>query len=283
MLDEELSSATRVQSASGRQYHIGLAPGEVASNILMVGDPARAKKVATLLDNPGPAVQSREYLSYRGQYQGLDITVLAHGISAENMEIAVIELCQCVERPTMIRCGSSGGLQPHLSVGDLVISRGCVRLESTSTTFVDPGYPALADHEVICALLAASETEDHQQRNVHLGISASAGGFYGAQGRHIPPFTPRNPQIRESLTSQGVLNLEMESSCLLTLASLAKCRAGAICAVFANRSADTFISPDQADQAEQAMLKITLNAFVRLKQMDQERGAKEYWHPDCSG
>lgn len=280
MLDEKLSSATRVQSASGRQYHIGLAPGEVASNILLVGDPARAKKVAALLDSPGQPVQSREYISYRGSYRGVDISVLAHGISAENMEIAVIELCQCVERPTMIRCGSSGGLQPQLSVGDLVISRGCVRLESTSTTFVDPGYPALADHEVICALLSASEALT-TQRKVYLGISASAGGFYGAQGRHIPPFTPRNPKIQESLVGQGVLNLEMESSCLLTLASLAQCRAGAICAVFANRSSDTFITPEDADAAEQAMLKITLEAFVRLQKMDEQRGERAHWHPDC--
>lgn len=269
MIVDELTSATHVKSASGRQYHIGLGPGEVAKNILMVGDPARAQKATALLEDVQPAVSSREFLSYRGRFQGLDLTVFAHGISAENMEISVIELCQCVERPNFIRCGSSGGLLPSVKLGDLVIAKGCVRREQTSASYVEMGYPALSDHEMICALLEAAKQEGDRQ--VHLGISASAGGFYAAQGRSIPPFFSNTPDADETLARQGVMNLEMESSCLLTLASLAQCRAASICAIFAERYADRFIGPEQGAQAEMAMLKIALSAFEILGRMDQEK------------
>lgn len=277
MIVDELTSATKVQSASGRQYHIGLAPGQVAKNILMVGDPARAKKAASYLQDVQAPVQSREFLSYRGTYQGQDLTIFAHGISAENMEIAVIELCQCVERPNLIRAGSSGALVPGVKLGDLVVARGCVRRETTSAQYVEMGYPALSDHEMICALLQAAQ-EKKDARALHLGMSASAGGFYAAQGRSIPPFHTNTPNAAEDLARQGVLNLEMESSCLLTLASLAGCRAASICAVFAERYADRFIDPKSGAAAEAAMIEISLQAFVALAKIDARKGSSPYFH-----
>lgn len=279
MIVDELTSATQVKSASGRQYHIGLGPGQVAPNILMVGDPARAQKVVALMQDVQGPVQSREFVSYRGRYRGLDTTVFAHGISAENMEIAVIELCQCVERPNFIRCGSSGGLLPELALGDLVIARGCVRREQTSAHYVEMGYPALSDHELLCALLEAASHKKHRDaRKVHVGMSASAGGFYAAQGRSIPPFLSNTPNADQELARQGVMNLEMESSCLLTLASLAQCRAASICTIFAQRHADKFIGPEQGAAAEQAMIRIALEAFVILERLDQAKGDAPYWH-----
>lgn len=279
MIVDELTSATQVQSASGRQYHIGLAPGQVAPNILLVGDPKRAAKVAARLEQCQAPVQSREFLSYRGQYRGIDITVFAHGISAENMEIAVIELCQCIERPNFIRCGSSGALLPEVKLGDLVIARGCVRREQTSSHYVEMGYPALSDHELVCALLEASQASaSKDRRNIHLGMSASAGGFYAAQGRSIPPFMSRTPDADQELARQGVLNLEMESSCLLTLASLAKCRAASLCAIFAERHSDRFIGPQEGAQAEEAMIELALEAFRILARLDKERADAPYWH-----
>lgn len=277
MIVDKLTSATLVQSASGRQYHIGLAPGQVAPNILMVGDPARALKATQYMKDVQAPVQSREFVSYRGRYQGVDTTVFAHGISAENMEIAVIELCQCVERPNFIRAGSSGALRPEIKLGDLVIAKGCVRREHTSATYVEMGYPALSDHELLCALLEAAQTKG-DARAIHLGMSASAGGFYAAQGRSIPPFMSNTPNADEDLARQGVMNLEMESSCLLTLASLAGARAASLCAIFAERHSDRFIGPEEGAQAEAAMIQIALQAFVVLDRLDQEKGQAPYWH-----
>ncbi|MBM3984771.1 MAG: hypothetical protein FJ296_03630, partial [Planctomycetes bacterium] len=131
---------------AGRQYHIGLAPGEVAPVILLVGDPARARRIAARLERPGPEACHREFVSITGRRRGRPLTVMATGIGCDNTEIAVVELCRIVERPTFLRVGTCGALRPGVDVGNLCLSTGALRLESTSLAYVDPGYPALAHH-----------------------------------------------------------------------------------------------------------------------------------------
>lgn len=266
--------------SGARQYHIGLAPGELAPSILLVGDPTRAHRVAeSYLEEAGEAIVEREYVTYTGRYRGRPMSVMGTGMSAANMEIAIIEICQLFEDPTkiaVIRAGSCGGLGADVELGELVITQASYRLEETTLAFVGPGYPAVAHPEATIALLWAAEELGVAHR---MGITATASGFYGAQGRELPGFPPRDREIERKLERQGVTNLEMETSALLTLSTLRGFRAGAVCAVYANRVHDTFISADEKPRAEQRCVEVALRALDRLGQLAEQRGERCCWHP----
>lgn len=269
-------SAEIVRDGAGRQYHLGLAPGEVARNVLLVGDPSRAQLCADRLDAVRLTRTNREFVAHTGVHRGLELTVVGTGIGSENMEIAVVELCQCVEDPILIRAGTCGGLQPGLELGDLVISEAAYRLETTSLHFVGEGFPAFAHAEVLLGLVQAAETVGAAW---HAGVTATAPGFYGAQGRTVPGFAPRDPHIVDALARQGVVNLEMEISCLLTLAALRRVRAGAVCTVFASRPRNTFIDAGDKRAAELRCVDVAMEAFHALAAMDEARGTRPRWHP----
>lgn len=273
---DEYRSAEIVEDSTGKQYHIGLRKEEVADYIMLVGDQARAKLVASLFDTVLHSGQYREYVTFTGIYKGIKLSVMATGMGPDNTEIAVVELCQLRFPLTIIRCGTCGGLQEDMDIGDLVISQGSVRLENTSTYYVEEGYPAVASHEIVLALLKAA---DQNKFNYHLGITATAPGFYGAQGRNVPGFPVRDEGLVDRLVKQGVKNLQMETSALLTLATFRGFRAGAVCVVFANRGANKFIKPDEKKDAELKAVKTTLRAFEILNIMDGQKAGKPYWLP----
>ncbi len=278
MTDAEHRGDPRAQPQ--RQYHIGLAAGEVAPAIVLVGDPARAERVAERFERVELERCCREYRSYTGVHRGLRMTVMATGMGADNTEIAVVELCQLVAAPTMIRCGSSGGLDPSLALGDLVIASAAYRLESTSLQYVGEGYPATAHPEVLLSLVQAAEELGHPHR---VGITATASGFYGAQARQVPGFPNRHPSLVDDLARQGVLNLEMETSCLFTLASLRGFRAGAVCAVYADRHHGRFVDAVQKHAAEGRCIDTALRALHLAEERLRERGGSALWHPGRGG
>ncbi|RME03695.1 MAG: uridine phosphorylase [Planctomycetota bacterium] len=251
-------SAENVQDEQGRQYHIGVNQEELAPNILLVGDPARSEKVAKHFDSIRVRRQNREYHTITGTWQGLPVSVMGTGIGCGNMEIAVVEICQLLQQPTLLRVGSCGGLQKHIQLADLVISTGAVRLENVSHSYVPPGYPAIAHHALVQALIQSAQK---LQYPYHVGLTATAPGFYAPQGRQIPGLAPLQPQLPETLAKLGVKNLEMEASVLFTLASLREIPAGCICTVFANRPQNTFIHPQDKDQAEQRCIQTALHAL----------------------
>lgn len=258
-----------VEDNEKRQYHIGLAPGEVANTVILVGDPNRAGKVAELFDSVTLTKSNREFNTFTGLYKGIPITVISTGIGSSNVEIVVIELSRIFDElgeiPTIIRVGSSGGLQEKIKIGELVISTSAVRLEDTSTNFVDSSYPAIANYEVITALVSAAERNNF---NYHIGITATASGFYGAQGRETDKFPVKDSHLPDKLAKWNVYNYEMESSTLFTLASLANYRAGTVCAVYANRFSKEFIDSDQKTKAEKNSIICGLDAAVLIRKMD---------------
>jgi len=221
----------------GRQYHIGLARGELAETVLLCGDPARAERVAGLFDRVRLSRTHREFLTHTGSWKGVPLSVMSTGIGADNTEIAVIECSRIASSPTFIRIGSCGALQKNIRMGELIISSGAVRLENTSTFFVHEGYPAMAHYEVLMALVAAAESV---KAPYQVGLTATAPGFYGAQCRQVEGFPLRDPGLIDSLARQGVLNYEMETSALFSLACLGGFRAGSVCAVYAQRPAGKF-------------------------------------------
>ncbi|PIR20664.1 MAG: uridine phosphorylase [Deltaproteobacteria bacterium CG11_big_fil_rev_8_21_14_0_20_47_16] len=269
-------SAEIPQTSDKRQYHTSVAPGDVAPYILLCGDPARAYKVAELFDEARKPITHREYVTITGRYKGVDVTVMATGMGPDNTEMAVIEISQIMQSPTFLRIGTCGGLQKHIAAGDLVISKGAVRMEDTSTAYVYEGYPALAHHEVILAMLQAAKDVGAKH---HLGVTATASGFYGKQGRSTDIFKARDPELPAKLDQMNVANLEMESSCLFTLSTYANFRAGAVCAVVANRHANTFISDDEMATAVMNCCKTGLRAIEILAKMDSAKKDSACWLP----
>lgn len=266
-------------SATGRQYHLGAGPGDLADLILLVGDPERAAKVAARCTDVRFSHQNRDYLLYTGTHRARALSVVCVGMGSGCMEIALIEICQIVREPILIRAGSSGALQPEIQIGDLIISQGAVRMETASLGYVEPGFPAFAHAEAQLALVQSAAELGVRH---HVGVTATAAGFYGAQGRSVPGFTPRDPELLERLTRQSVKNLEMETSCLLTLAALRGLRAGAVCAAFANRPQGSFIDEQKKQEVENNLIEVGLGALHKLADMRAQRGAHAHWHPGLS-
>ena len=264
--------------AGERQYHIGLGPGELAEYILLPGDPERTAKIARLLDNVELERQHREFASVTGTYRGQRVSIVSTGIGTDNVEIVVAEILAITLHPTFIRVGSCGGLQPEMALGDLVISTGAVRLETTTSWYVHDGYPAVADYEAVLALIEAAE---RLGKRYHVGLTATAPGFFGAQGRPIPQLPIRYPDLADDMARQRVMNFEMEASALLVLAGLARCRAGVVCAVYAQRTTGDFITGTAKDEAERACVETGLDALLILAGMDRkkEAAATDRWRP----
>ena len=264
--------------AGERQYHIGLEPGQLAEYILLPGDPDRPARIAPLLDSIELEQRHREFTTITGAYRGQRVSIVSTGIGADNVEIVVAEILAITDRPTFIRVGSCGALQPEMELGDLVITTGAVRLETTSAWFVHDGYPAVAHYEAVLALLEAANGLGH---HTHLGVTATAPGFFGAQGRPIPHLPIRYPDLAEDMARQRVMNFEMEASALLVLAGLAACRAGVVCAVYAQRSTGRFVEGAQKEAAEAACVETGLESLRILAEMDRQkrRAASDQWRP----
>ncbi|MFI5226654.1 MAG: nucleoside phosphorylase [Candidatus Limnocylindrales bacterium] len=261
-----------------RQYHIGLGPGELAEYILLPGDPDRTPKIAQRLDSIDREHRHREFASATGTYRGLPVSIVSTGIGTDNVEIVVAEILAITERPTFIRVGSCGALQPEMAMGDLAITTGAVRLETTTSWFVHDGYPAVAHYEAVIALIEAAERLGHPY---HVGLTATAPGFYGAQGRPIPQLPIRYPDLAEDMARQRVMNFEMEASALLVLAGLARCRAGVVCAVYAHRITGDFPTGVVQEAAEAACVETGLESLRILADMDRRKraAATDRWRP----
>jgi len=268
-------------ASRGRQYHIGLMPGELAETILLCGDPTRAGRVSGLFDDVRLSRAHREFVTHTGSWKGAPISVMSSGIGADNTEIAVIEASRITKDPTFIRIGSCGALRKNIRIGDLIISSGAVRLENTSTFFVHEGYPAMAHYEVLMALIGAAEA---RKSRYHVGLTATAPGFYGAQCRQVEGFPLKNPGLMDSLARQGVINFEMETSALFSLASLGGFRAGAVCTVYAQRPTGKFISDGQIPAAEKKCIEVGMEAARILREMDtvKKRHRKRFWTAELS-
>ncbi len=253
-----------------RQYHIGLARGELAEHIVLVGDPGRVAKVASRFDSLELERQNREIATATGSYRGLRVSAMSTGMGPDNVEIVLAEVMEITERPTFVRVGSSGALQPDIALGDLVVSIGAVRLENTTDYYVHPGYPAIAHRDVVWALEAACRQLGFRY---HVGLTATAPGFFAPQGRRMRTLPVRYPELADELRRQGVANFEMESSALFVLAGLAGLRSGTVCAAYAQRSDGTFIEGAAKEAAEARCIDAGLSGIRLLGEVDSAEGA----------
>ena len=260
-----------------RQYHVELAPGDVATSVLLPGNPERVDVITDLWDDWEEKAHHREYRTATGTYDDTPISVTSTGIGSPSAAIAVEELAR-VGAETFIRVGSCGAIQPGMAVGDLVITSGAVRQEGTSREYVRDDYPAVASHEVVSALVAAAERLGH---DYHVGLTMSADGFYAGQGREgFGGFEAAGSEaLVEELQEANVANIEMEAAAILTLANLYGLRAGAVCSVFANRVTGEFLTEGESKAAETASLAVGL--LARMDEVKREAGVTE-WHAGLS-
>jgi uridine phosphorylase len=252
-----------------RQYHIALERGELAEYILLVGDPGRVPPVVERWDSVELERTNREIATATGEYRGMRISCMSSGIGTDNIEIVMAEVMEITDRPTFIRVGSSGALQPEIALGDLIVSTGAVRLENTTDFYVHPGFPAVAHRDVVWALEKACRDGGHPY---HVGLTATASGFFAPQGRAMRTLPVRYPELADELRRQGVANLEMESSALFVLAHLAGLRSGTVCAAYAQRTDGTFVEGAAKEAAEARCIDAGLAGIHLLWQVDTEGG-----------
>ncbi len=263
-----LSQADAPRSGA-RQYHIALERGELAEYILLVGDPGRVAKVASRWDGIEVERSNREITTATGSYRGMRISCMSTGMGTDNVEIVLAEVMEITDAPTLVRVGSSGALQPEIGLGDLIVSTGAVRLENTTDFYVHPGFPAVAHRDVVWALETACHEGGHPY---HVGLTATASGFYAPQGRQMRTLPVRYPELADELRRQRVANLEMESSALFVLAHLAGLRSGTICAAYAQRTDGTFLEGAAKEAAEARCIDAGLAGIHLLWQVDTEGG-----------
>jgi uridine phosphorylase len=216
----------------------GLTPDRIAPHVFLCGDPERVPRIAAGWQNAREVCRVREYRVMTGELSGVPLCAASTGIGAPSTAVILEELIK-LGAHTFVRVGNSGGLAPDLALGDLVISTGAVRDDGTSKTYVIPEFPALADYEIVGALLAAARARNVRHR---AGITWSLDAFYirnavltpdgGMASMSVGGYWAHEHRQRiEDLRAARVQNCEMESGVLLTLAGLFGVRAGCICVV----------------------------------------------------
>lgn len=260
----------RSTTSGGRQIHINCAKGDLAGYLLVPGDPDRVPKIASNWDTAKEVAARREFHSCTGKYKGVPISALSSGIGPACMAIAVNEASN-IGVHTFIRVGSTGSIQRGIELGDIIISSAAVRLDCTSNCYVMPEYPAVASHEVLLALIEAAETLNIN--NYHVGVTATTADFYACQSRPTKAAASYAENLLSTLQKAGVLNFEMETATLYTLASLYGLRAASICAVYANRCTGEFemgAGEENAIKAATEAVKI-LHEWDKLKKEKRKR------------
>lgn len=201
------------------QPHIMCGVGDVAKYVLLPGDPKRVEKIASIFDEAHKIAEYRGYVTYSGKVDGIGISAVSTGIGCPSTAIVVEELVK-IGAETFIRVGTTGALQPDIEIGDIVIATAAVRADGTTRSYLPVEYPAVANFEVVSALLQASRK---MKKKVHMGMVLTSDAFYGGNAESTKRFSETN-----------VLSVEMECSAIFTLTGLKRLRSGAILAVDGN-------------------------------------------------
>ncbi|MDD1782769.1 uridine phosphorylase [Enterovibrio sp. ZSDZ35] len=246
-------------------FHLGVTQADLegAKLAIIPGDPARVEKIAALMDSPKFLASHREYTVYLAKLDGESVVVCSTGIGGPSTSIAVEELAQLGVR-TFLRVGTTGAIQPHINVGDMIVTTGSVRLDGASLHFAPMEFPAVADFDVATAMKAAA-TESGA--TVHTGVTASSDTFYPGQERY-DTFSGRVVRrfqgSMQEWQDMGVLNFEMESATLLTMCASSGLRAGCVAGVIINRTQKEI--PDEASlvAAEKRSISVVVESARKL-------------------
>ena len=214
-----------------RQYHIGVAKGEIGKYVILPGDPKRCEKIAAHFEKPHLVADNREYMTYTGTLDGETVSVCSTGIGGPSAAIAMQELKNCGAE-VFIRVGTCGGMQTEVKSGDVVIATAAVRMEGTSREYAPIEFPAVADLDVTNALVKAA---DKLKLPCHTGVVQCKDSFYG---QHEPEAMPVGYELRdkwEAWKKMGALASEMESAALFIVGGYLRVKVGTVLLVMANQ------------------------------------------------
>ena len=192
-----------------------------------------------------------------------DEPMIAKAYNKKPLSIAVEELAQLGIR-TFLRIGATGAIQPHINVGDVLVTTASVRLDGASLHFAPLEFPAVADFECTTALVEAAKSIG---ATTHVGVTASSDTFYPGQERYD---TYSGRVVRhfkgsmEEWQAMGVMNYEMESATLLTMCASQGLRAGMVAGVIVNRTQQEIPNAETMKQTESHAVKIVVEAARRL-------------------
>lgn len=271
MIKKYFPPSELIINEDGSVFHLHVKPEQLASKVILVGDPGRVALVASHFESRECEIENREFKTITGTYKGKRITVLSTGIGCDNIDIVVNELDALANidfrtreekddfrQLEMVRIGTCGGLQPYIPEGSFICSEisvgfdGLLNFYEGRNAVCDlPMERALLNHlgwsGNLCApapyVIHADEemVERIARHDMTKGITVSCGGFFGPQGRQlrIPLADPRQNEKIESFVYEGkhITNFEMESSALAGLSRLMGHKATTVCIVIANRVA----------------------------------------------
>lgn len=261
-----LAESELVLNPDGSVYHLALRPEQLGDLVLVCGDPGRVARISRHFERIEHKVENREFITHTGVYRGTHITALATGIGTDNIDIVVNELDalvnidlvkrepRSVQRSLrIVRLGTCGALQPDIPVDSLIVSAFGVGLDNVLHYYAFENTPP--EQRLLPAFVERMEWPENlpfpyvaegdetlvralQHGNVK-GITLTAGGFYGPQGRQlraVPAMADLNDRFA-GFEHDGlrITNFEMETSALYGLSSMLGHRACTICAVVANR------------------------------------------------
>jgi uridine phosphorylase len=267
----KIEASELIINPDGSIFHLHLKPEDVAQNIILVGDPGRVELISTFFDSIELKKSNREFVSCTGTYKGKRLTVVATGIGTDNIDIVVNELDALVNidfetrtvkkehtQLNFVRIGTSGALQKDLPVDTWLLSEKGIgfdglinfyarRNEITDLEFESDFKASLNWNPLLTSpyvVNAAPELLDKLTGgNVVKGVTISAPGFYGPQGRELR-LDIADKAINEKITAfrhkeYRVTNYEMECSAIYGLSALLGHRAATVCMIIANRLAGT--------------------------------------------
>ena len=262
-----ISPSELIINKDGSVFHLHLQPAQLADRVILVGDPGRVPVVASRFDEQECEVCSREFHSITGRYIGKRITVVSHGIGTDNIDIVLNELDALANidfntrtiKPdfrqlTLVRIGTSGGLQPYTPIGTYVAAERSIGFDGVLYFYADT--ERIRDAQMEKELLRQLEwkldrlqpyvvkadpslIEQITQDDMLRGMTIAANGFYGPQGRQLrlPLADPQLNQKIQAFDYEGhqITNYEMESSALAGLAAMMGHRAMTVCCIIAGR------------------------------------------------
>lgn len=254
-------------NSDGSIFHLHLKPEQLAGNVILVGDPGRVALVAAYFDSQECSVSSREFNTITGSYKGKRISVVSTGIGTDNIDIVMNELDALsninfetrTENPnfkqlTIIRIGTSGGMQPDIPLGSFLVSEKSIGFDGMLNFYA--GRDSVSDLEFEAEMkkqlewnvqLAAPYVVDADAELVNRigkddmlrGVTISANGFYGPQGR-VLRIDLADMQLNNKIESfryknHKITNYEMEGSAIAGLSKLMGHKAMTVCCIIANR------------------------------------------------
>ncbi|SNA72434.1 nucleoside phosphorylase [Flavobacterium psychrophilum] len=266
-----IQSSELILNPDGSVYHLNLLPENIAHDIIFVGDQERVSKITQHFDSIEFSTQKREFKTQTGTIKGKRITVMSTGIGPDNIDIVMNELDALVNidlatrKPkenltslNIIRIGTSGSLQADIPCDSFVMAKFGLGLDNMLRSYLidEVSIPEMEDAFIKHTnwdlrkgkpyIISCSEELEKliESEKIHKGITATAGGFYGPQGRvlrlNIQDESLNSKMDNFNFEDNRITNLEMETSAIYGLGKLLGHHCLSLNAIIANRASGTF-------------------------------------------